>query len=819
MGPCVFIIFSFLLLFLETTTTNQSEAPGGGGGGKVVIRKCYNKERQALLHFKSHLQDSYDSDHLTTWRADEHDCCKWRGVTCNNQTGRVINLEIRNYNLEGEIISRSLPNLCFLNHLDLSVNFLYGNIPTFIGSMTRLRYLDLSLNVFNGTVPRSIGLLTELRYLDLSINSLYGTIPPEFGNLTNLQIVENLEWLSRLSQLEALALDGISLAKQNHWVDVIMSLWKLSLVGLSGCELSQVIYPYSSSFLNSSSSSIVYLYLQNNNLTSSMDHWLFLLTNNNLSTLDLSGNMLDGIPKYIGSLCNLTYLYLNNISAIIEFPVFLNNLSRCTSLPLQWLDASHSQFAGPPSYKIQTLTNLTHLEMSSCNLGPSFPKWIQTLKNLYTIPMEIWDMWPSQLICMNLSSNNISGKAPDLSLNFNNNSVIDLSSNGFYEFLDLSYDFLSGQIPECLWHFKELKVLNLGHNNLSGRLPPSIGSLIQLEVLDLHKNGLFGELPLSIKNCTNLTTLILGANKFSSNVPVWIGEKLSWLYVLILRSNIFFGTIPLQLCQLQKLQILDLSMNHLHGTIPSCLDNLMSMVQKGLLPTQNVHSYSIEWYYSGGGLYDFQDDEYVDHAMIEWQGDEHEFFRNMGLLKSIDLSSNNLTGQIPYEITNLYQLISLNLSNNALLGEIPLTIGQMKQLETLDLSRNNLSGEMPLSMSGMSFLNHLDVSYNNLSGRIPSSTQLQSFPPSTYDGNTRLCGPPLTKKCTGDEESEPTSVNGKSGGDGEDIDEVWGWFYIGGGTGFATGFWIAIGALLLNRRGRHAFFFFTFMIASKIGFM
>ncbi|CAH1452714.1 unnamed protein product [Lactuca virosa] len=128
--------------------------------------------------------------------------------------------------------------------------------------MIRLRYLCLGLNDLNGTIPRSIGSLTKLWHLDLSDNSLYGIIPLEFGNLTNLQVINlgslgkcrvwNLEWLSHLSHLEALKMDGISLAKQNYWIGVILSLRKLSSLSLDVCELSQVMYPYSSSFLNSS---------------------------------------------------------------------------------------------------------------------------------------------------------------------------------------------------------------------------------------------------------------------------------------------------------------------------------------------------------------------------------------------------------------------------------------------------------------------------------------------------------------------------------------------------------------------------------------
>ncbi|KAJ0606123.1 putative transferase [Helianthus annuus] len=145
---------------------------------------------------------------------------------------------------------------------------------------------------------------------------------------------------------------------------------------------------------------------------------------------------------------------------------------------------------------------------------------------------------------------------------------------------------------------------------------------------------------------------------------------------------------------------------------------------------------------------------------------------------------------------------------NALVGEIPTNIGQMKELLILDLSRNNLSGRIPSSMSHMTLLNYLDVSYNNLSGRIPSGTQLQSFEPSRYIGNAGLCGLPLSKYCPGDKELEGPLVTRENMDDGEGIDDPQRWFYIGGATGFATGFWMVCVALLVNRRARHALFHF-----------
>ncbi|KAJ0772121.1 putative non-specific serine/threonine protein kinase [Helianthus annuus] len=55
-------------------------------------------------------------------------------------------------------------------------------------------------------------------------------------------------------------------------------------------------------------------------------------------------------------------------------------------------------------------------------------------------------------------------------------------------------------------------------------------------------------------------------------------------------------------------------------------------------------------------------------------------YGSLGLVTLLDLSSNNLSGQIPSELMTLHKLQSLNLSRNQLTGKIPNKIGDMKSL-------------------------------------------------------------------------------------------------------------------------------------------
>ncbi|CAK9310659.1 unnamed protein product [Citrullus colocynthis] len=62
---------------------------------------------------------------------------------------------------------------------------------------------------------------------------------------------------------------------------------------------------------------------------------------------------------------------------------------------------------------------------------------------------------------------------------------------------------------------------------------------------------------------------------------------------------------------------------------------------------------------------------------------------------SINLSSSNLTGEIPASIANLQEIISLDLSNNELTGEVPEFLVNLPNLRTLNLTRNKFTGSVP----------------------------------------------------------------------------------------------------------------------------
>ncbi|RAL42471.1 hypothetical protein DM860_016758 [Cuscuta australis] len=74
-----------------------------------------------------------------------------------------------------------------------------------------------------------------------------------------------------------------------------------------------------------------------------------------------------------------------------------------------------------------------------------------------------------------------------------------------------------------------------------------------------------------------------------------------------------------------------------------------------------------------------------------------DFFANMGSLKKVWLSDNKFTGPIPSSLAGLPRILEIHLENNRFSGEIP----EFKQrtLASLDLSNNNLRGEIPASLS------------------------------------------------------------------------------------------------------------------------
>ncbi|KAJ7968079.1 Leucine-rich repeat receptor protein kinase [Quillaja saponaria] len=162
-------------------------------GGDI---RCIESEQAALLKFEGGFISP--SNHFVSWTAED-DCCKWRGVGCDNTTGHVISLDLHSSNtydnLHGEL-SPSLLDFPYLSYLDLSLNnFRQNRVPDFLGSLTNLEYLNLSQASFKGTLPESLGNISGLQCLDLS------------GNGFSLR-VNILDWLSGLTSLKILDLSG-----------------------------------------------------------------------------------------------------------------------------------------------------------------------------------------------------------------------------------------------------------------------------------------------------------------------------------------------------------------------------------------------------------------------------------------------------------------------------------------------------------------------------------------------------------------------------------------------------------------------------------
>nr|XP_034606328.1 receptor-like protein EIX2 isoform X1 [Setaria viridis] len=250
------------------------------------------------------------------------------------------------------------------------------------------------------------------------------------------------------------------------------------------------------------------------------------------------------------------------------------------------------------------------------------------------------------------------------------------------------------------------------------------------------------------------------------------------------------GEMSSSLVGLQHLKYLDLSCNNFDGSsIPKFIGSLKSLEYLNLSKA------------AFGGRVPPQ----LETTSVLTKGQQLELSKGIQYMVNIDLSCNNLTGQIPQGISALVALKSLNVSWNHLSGRIPNNIGDLKALESLDLSHNELSGEIPSSISALTSLASFNLSYNNLSRTIPTGNQLQTLatddPESMYVGNIGLCGPPLPKGCPGNGTSN-FPVDEPEQKDNGMVNSI----YLSMIIGFIFGLWVVFCIMLLYKGLRYSYF-------------
>ncbi|XP_062079920.1 receptor-like protein EIX2 [Humulus lupulus] len=564
--------------------------------------------------------------------------------------------------------------------------------------------------------------LVDLQHLRLQVLNL------DIDNY-GLMIDNNLEWLSHLSSLKIFKLSNTNFTKATNWFQSIKTAPSLSSLRLYNC-----LFPTIDVINKSSSNSLTKLDIVYNTIHPKTIPWLLNISSNlvsltfwgnevrgplpncfqNIRTLahiDLSYNeFVGGIPKSLGSLCNLQELSLSENNFNTTLSDVLESLRGCAKDSLEILDLRSNQLKG------------------SFPISKAFPVFLKEL-SLYDDQLE--------------------------------GPLLHLSKFSSLRLLDVSYNKLNGTLPDDIGKLHHLKILFLKWNSFTGTLTEAIGELQHLENLDVSSNAFTGlvtevhfkrlsnlkrlsflDNPLTLTfNSTwvppfQLVDVLLGSCKLGPQFPAWLKTQKK-LSLLDISNAQIYDKIPNWFSnQIFELKILNLSSNELYGPIPTYLSNVKTLfLSNNMLHSlrtflcEPVHG-SIEILHISNNMLNgsLLDCHLNLKNLTVLKLDNNNFFgeipRSIGLLHGIQyllLGHNNFFGNLPSSLQNCTQLKVLDVEDNNLEGNIPTWIGKrLTNLIFFRLKSNNLFGAIPSNLCHLQSVQIFDISMNNIGGHIPS---------------------------------------------------------------------------------------------------
>ncbi|KAB2085586.1 hypothetical protein ES319_A05G408300v1 [Gossypium barbadense] len=738
---------------------------------------CLEQERTALVQLKSffnyplYLNDGVD--------VKGSNCCQWEGVECNIISGRVISLNL-NY-ARGSTSYGYLNVSLFLPFEELKSLYLCGNkIAGFVdnkvsllSAFNNLEELRLCNNYFNDSILSKLKSLTNLKILDLNWNRIIslchfeGEKVQPMMNLEVLYLYDNLlnnndlTYLKGLSSLKSLdirrnQLEGsieirvfnLIFKKIKYNLNISLKELDLSYNKIEGLQSThdgerplnltnlEELNLNSNSFTNSllaqligfsnlkslgklkiatldyvftvgttsliplleTFSSIKTLSLRNNYFNDTFSTQDQLHVSSKIEGLVLDRSSLNNnIFQSIGVLDSLKFLSLRGCGLSGTLPA----QGWCDLQKLELLDLSENALEGTlPSCASTALANLTLLRS------------IFLSRNLFEVPSIFISFANHSHLKVLFGSQNKLVKEPTIQT-----WVPKFQLNAFH-LSNCKTKELHIEIPKFLYYQNDLSVVDLSYNNFGGKIPFwLLENNTRMDEFLIKGNSFMSHLNLPFHPSPNTSVVDISDNKIQGPIPANICSIFPQLFGLNLSGNFLQGNIPPCLGNLNTRELLlDLSHNQLSGGIPEMLAQsdslrflrLSNNHLSGKITPTIFRSSLLELLYLDGNNFDGNIPS-IDISTIPWYS-----------LKDVDLSNNNLSGELPKWVWNVSNLKALAVSNNQLKGLIPMELCYLDSLNILDLSKNNFSGPIPSCFNAQS-IKHLHLRKNRLSGTLTNA--------------------------------------------------------------------------------------------------